>query len=275
MLEALRTIPSTHNHSSPKNFPPFVPSNLQPKSAAARTVFRPPGASLSSGRNGFHTVSCPFHFSQGTNRTLSTCHVPQPESSEHKRGATGPRTLQGKRRSSRNSFKHGLYSKELVLPFEDAAELDELRVSLRAEHQPANTTEEILVNELAEQFWRLRRMRNFETRALQPDTVNSELDLKLVAFIQRSMTTAERSFHKSLAALRQLQKDRQFVPSKTGSTIEEIEEQEQSADAHAEAVEFVPSKHINPTASAMEDLLDSADLENHYWETIDKLPDAA
>ena len=45
--------------------------------------------------------------------------------------STGPKSADGKARSSRNSFKHGLYSKHLVLPNEDPAELDQLRASLR------------------------------------------------------------------------------------------------------------------------------------------------
>jgi hypothetical protein len=89
--------------------------------------------------------------------------------------STGPTSAAGKARSSRNSFQHGLYSKQLVLPNEDPAELDRLRASLRAEHQPLNTTEDILVNELAETFWRLRRMREFETRAMLPENIFSWL----------------------------------------------------------------------------------------------------
>src|SRR5579875_3905126 len=81
--------------------------------------------------------------------------------------STGPATPKGKARSSRNSFKHGLYSKQLVVGPEEAAELDEVKSNLRAEHQPINETEEILVNELAEQFWRLRRARRYETNLLE------------------------------------------------------------------------------------------------------------
>ncbi len=69
--------------------------------------------------------------------------------------STGPRTAEGKLASSRNSFKHGLYSRKLVIQGEDPADLDALRDDLRREHQPANTTEEILVNELAENYWRI------------------------------------------------------------------------------------------------------------------------
>ncbi len=122
--------------------------------------------------------------------------------------STGPKSEEGKSRSSRNSFKHGLYSKQLVLPGEDPAALDALKADLRAEHQPANETEEILVNELAEQYWRLRRARRLEADLLSSD----DIVLSRLAAVQRMMSSAERGFHKALSTLRQLQKDRGFVP---------------------------------------------------------------
>jgi hypothetical protein len=121
--------------------------------------------------------------------------------------STGPKT-QGKANSSRNSFKHGLYSKQLVTSSEEAAELDALKADLRAEHQPANETEEILVNEMAEQFWRIRRARRMEASILDDRNVV----LTHLAAVQRMMTSAERGFHKALSTVRQLQKGRGFVP---------------------------------------------------------------
>ena len=64
--------------------------------------------------------------------------------------STGPTSSAGKARSAQNSFKHGLYSQDLIIRGEDPAEFDHLRSTLRDEHQPANTTEEILVDELAQ-----------------------------------------------------------------------------------------------------------------------------
>ena len=127
--------------------------------------------------------------------------------------STGPKSEEGKIRSSRNSFKHGLYSKQLVVGAEEAAELDTLKAKLRAEHQPINETEEILVNELAEQFWRLRRARTYEASLLD----SGEIVIPHLTAIQRMMSSAERGFHKALNALRQLQKDRGFVPQKQQS----------------------------------------------------------
>jgi hypothetical protein len=128
--------------------------------------------------------------------------------------STGPKSIEGRTRSSRNSFKHGLYSKQLVLPGEDPAELDALKANLRAEHQPVSETEEILVNEMAEQYWRLRRARRLETDLLASD----QIALTHLAAIQRMMSSAERGFHKALNALRQLQKERGFVPANFHST---------------------------------------------------------
>src|SRR5579884_2493180 len=123
--------------------------------------------------------------------------------------STGPKTIDGKTNSSRNSFKHGLYSKQLVVGAEEAAALDELKSNLRVEHQPANETEGILVNELAEQFWRLRRARRYEASLLD----SAEVLIPHLTLVQRMMSSAERGFHKALTALRQLQKDRGFVPA--------------------------------------------------------------
>ncbi len=121
--------------------------------------------------------------------------------------STGPATPEGKAASSRNSFKHGLCSKQLVIPGEDPAELDALKASLFAEHQPACETEAILVNEMAEQFWRIRRARAFEANLLQ-----AEFNLSHMNAAQRLMSSAERGFHKALKTLRELQKARGFVP---------------------------------------------------------------
>ncbi len=123
--------------------------------------------------------------------------------------STGPRTEAGRLASSHNSFKHGLYSRKLVIQGEDPADLDALRDDLRREHRPANTTEEILVNELAENYWRLRRMRRYETRVMASETAEEFAQkMSLLPLIQRTMASAERAFHKALGTLRQLQKER-------------------------------------------------------------------
>ena len=128
--------------------------------------------------------------------------------------STGPKTPEGKAASSENSFKHGVYSSQLVIPGEDPAALDALKADLRAEHQPVNTTEEILVNEIAEHYWRIRRYRAMEPKLFDTDDPEKlhVAFTKLLPVLQRVLTAAERGLNKSLTALRQLQKDRGFVP---------------------------------------------------------------
>ena len=164
-----------------------------------------------------------------------------------KHSATGPRTPEGKNRSKRNAFKHGLYAKDLVLPGESPAELNCLRETLRAEHQPVNETEEILVNEIAEHFWRLRRMRQLEARGMQPENLDSWFESGLLALVARNMASAERGLHKAIAALRRLQLDRGFVPS-----INTQAEEEPAAVQEME--EFVPSFCHEPLVEFEQDL---------------------
>ncbi len=156
------------------------------------------------------------------------------QNSQH---STGPKTPAGKANSSKNAFKHGLYSRQLILPGEDSAELDALREDLRREHQPGNTTEEILVNELAEHYWRLRRMRKYEARVMGSGTLETlEKGFAILPIIQRTMASAERGFHKALAALRQLQKDRGFVPQVSGKQLESISQNPAEAPGEASLI---------------------------------------
>jgi hypothetical protein len=155
---------------------------------------------------------------------------------ENSKHSTGPRTAQGKATSSQNSFQHGLHSKLLVARDEDPAALDALKADLRAEHLPANTTEEILVNEMAEQFWRIRRFRERETRIMlvEPAENATLAILKFLPVIQRFMSAAERGFHKALTSLRQLQKDRGFVPHSSQEVTAEdgfVPQEQDSQDA--------------------------------------------
>ncbi len=175
-----------------------------------------------------------------------TAPVPEPASRAERNRAnsqhsSGPVTPAGKAASSRNSFKHGLYSKALIYPGENPAELDAIKADLRADHQPANTTEEILVNEMAEHFWRVRRWREREARLMTVEATPAGVVAftEMLPLIQRLMSAAERGFHKSLATLRQLQKDRGFVPQLS----------ENAAGEETAAVDsgFVPPPDTQPT----------------------------
>lgn len=118
--------------------------------------------------------------------------------------STGPRTSQGKLASSRNSLKHGLASGELIIPGEDRAALEALLNALLEEHHPANTTEEMLIHQMAQSYWLTQR-----ALRLQNDCFTAEsIDEKRLALFLRYQTTHERAFHKALNTLVRLQKAR-------------------------------------------------------------------
>lgn len=71
---------------------------------------------------------------------------------------TGPRTPQGKKRSSRNALKHGIFSKEAVIEGEPRREFDSLLKGLQETLQPVGALEHLLVEKLAVLSWRYRRV---------------------------------------------------------------------------------------------------------------------
>jgi len=76
----------------------------------------------------------------------------------------GPRTEQGKARSSQNATRHGLRSnKLLVLQNENPEAWQEMLDACVEEFQPVNEFEQRLVEEIASAKWRLRRAWTVET----------------------------------------------------------------------------------------------------------------
>jgi hypothetical protein len=78
--------------------------------------------------------------------------------------ATGPRTAAGKRRSRRNSTKHGIFAERaFLLEGESAVEFQSLRQDLRDYFNPVGAMEDVYVEKLATLFWRDRRVTYAET----------------------------------------------------------------------------------------------------------------
>src|ERR1051326_1154333 len=65
--------------------------------------------------------------------------------------STGPRTEEGKNRSSQNARKHGLTAAQLVIAAEDREEFEALHAQLTTEIKPHGALQQLLFNELVEQ----------------------------------------------------------------------------------------------------------------------------
>jgi hypothetical protein len=83
------------------------------------------------------------------------------------RASTGPKTARGKAVSSANATRHGMLSRELLLPHEDPAEFDELLSALIDELGAVGTLECTLVERIAVAIWRQRRLVRAEHRDIQ------------------------------------------------------------------------------------------------------------
>jgi hypothetical protein len=77
--------------------------------------------------------------------------------------STGPRTPEGKDAVRLNAMRHGLRSKEVLLPGEEADALRELDKNLRAELRPVGEVENLLVDRIIAAYWRLQRLGRVET----------------------------------------------------------------------------------------------------------------
>jgi hypothetical protein len=76
--------------------------------------------------------------------------------------STGPKTPNGKAAIRYNATKHGLLSREILLPGEDKAALRELDELLREELQPVGDLENLLIDRIVAAHWRLRRLGRVE-----------------------------------------------------------------------------------------------------------------
>lgn len=76
--------------------------------------------------------------------------------------STGPRTEEGKQRSSFNALKHGIYSHQVVLDNESPEEFMKLLRAYRDQFQPTDQLEADLIQDLADARWRIMRMKQQE-----------------------------------------------------------------------------------------------------------------
>ena len=81
--------------------------------------------------------------------------------------STGPSSPEGKAVVSRNAVKHGIFAKDLVINAgdgrEDALEYQELLTDLKSDLAPVGRMEMMLVEKIAVNYWRLRRLVRYET----------------------------------------------------------------------------------------------------------------
>jgi hypothetical protein len=81
--------------------------------------------------------------------------------------STGPRSLEGKRASSRNAVSHGLTARHPLLPGEKEEEFVGLRNAIFGKLQPDGALENQMVERVVSLIWRLKRIPNLEMALFQ------------------------------------------------------------------------------------------------------------
>ena len=90
--------------------------------------------------------------------------------------STGLITESGKSVAKLNAVKHGLSSKNVVIPGEDPEEFEELRRQVEEEFQPVGWREIELVERVAVHTWRLRRLYAVEAGVFAYQQARIELE---------------------------------------------------------------------------------------------------
>jgi hypothetical protein len=124
--------------------------------------------------------------------------------------STGPKTAQGKATASKNSFRHGLTSRTpIAIEPEEVEAYLEFRAGMIESLEPANQFQTALVDRIAENAWRLRRVLDVETAMIHYNVTegrSQHLGFTYRGDIDRFMTLSryerniEKSFFQTLEA---------------------------------------------------------------------------
>jgi hypothetical protein len=103
-----------------------------------------------------------FHFQDSPDELSQTSDARTRANRENAQHSTGPRTPEGKAKSSMNAVKTGLTARRVLLPSDDAPMYYEHLDRQFAEYAPATNKEKALVQTIADTEWRLLRIAPLE-----------------------------------------------------------------------------------------------------------------
>ena len=156
--------------------------------------------------------------------------------------STGPRTPEGKARSSQNALKHGLasISPHSFLTVEDKSAFERMLAGYLRIHQPAHADELDLVTDAVFCKWRQQRLWNVEAQGIEIAIAQNQYDLQAklpkataaahvanaflvtaeqTQLLRRYEAQLHRQYLRNLKELRDLQAQRAGLPS----TLEDLD----------------------------------------------------
>ena len=197
--------------------------------------------------------------------------------------STGPNTEAGKAAVKFNALKLGIYTKDVVLPTEDASQYRELLAGFRREYQPETPTEAYLVENTVTSIWRRRRVQaaevglqdllrceqakrmeeNFDritNNAEMANAMRSDFNnARMLSELWRHDARLERSIARSLKELQRLKSLRSNEPDQPGTTGPQPEQPNSQEQSQTPATETesttsddqpVPASALRATSTA-------------------------
>ena len=122
--------------------------------------------------------------------------------------STGPKTTQGKAMSSWNSMRHGLLSKRLPTVYgQGRKQFSQLLSSLQQDLEPVGALEQLLVEKIAQEYWRLAKAAWYEAEALnKDDPFGNYVTGMSMDRILRYQTTINRQLFQAINQLERMQR---------------------------------------------------------------------
>ena len=140
------------------------------------------------------------------------------------KNSTGPKTPEGKARSSQNAIRHGLLSQHAVITVGDCADTDKTEgiveseadfdlhlEGLRESFKPATHIEDLLVEQIALCYWKVARFTRMDKRLFSQSMRHPSIlavDLVNATCLQRYERNLQHTLDRSLAHLERIQKAR-------------------------------------------------------------------
>jgi hypothetical protein len=131
------------------------------------------------------------------------------------RKSTGPKTPEGKAKSSMNALRHGLRASTILIRGEKPEDFDRLRAGLQDHYQPQNPAEQHLVDQAVIAQWKLVRSQVFED-ACDKDLTSNRDRADNLARMTQVQCRLERTYFKAYKELDRIKglREKQAEPAK-------------------------------------------------------------
>jgi hypothetical protein len=135
--------------------------------------------------------------------------------------STGPRSVEGKARSSMNALKTGIDARSQTIPGEPISQLEELTDDYYQRFGPTTPEQRMLVDTLIDCEWLLRRFRRVEGQMWENPIFEITFakafrdDSDHFARLQRRIDATQRNYRNALHELQRLQAEQAAEPEPT------------------------------------------------------------